>query len=713
MSDFEEPAPDDTPAPDPEQIEDAESEANKIRERATDAERRRESRASANARLEALGSISGQVSLTAHNVFLGDAQVGTVIGRDNYGGGFGAGFERSGLVEPRKLHELEQIFVPPPGFEQLCNQLAAQSVLLLRAPKGWGRTATALRALSRGCTSGVHKLSPDVELRSLDIEFERCTGYLFDTPHSQQLRTLSEFHLEQLGRRLAEVESRLVVVVDDQAELSPDAGSFVMHAGDPADVTAILRQHLRQQLADDELGVLSRLEVVTLLTMVTEHRPSAHELVNLAAQLVDVAAGRIDIAEVSGRYAAAEDTRFREWFDELDTDTRSFAVALAVFNKMPLHIVFEASRALTSSIFDAEPLDDDDVRSGQTVFGVRSTELLSKAQAQSYRSHEDTLYGQIAVDVVRFVDERFPQRLLEYMWREYPSAHRVVRDWLGELGSADDLRVSTRAGVAVGLLSTFEFEYARRLVIEPWADSSRQHDQYAAIGALQFSSLQPELAPLVAEMLEAWVEPTQPMARRVTATAALGSTVGQLMPDRALRLLRRSARSFDPDLRDAVCYSIVELFTSPGLDVRVLRDLRRWTVSRRRGVRYTGFLCILQLSFDLTVETPGGVQPWPQLVWLADQYDEHRDHIVVLFARLMQAPYFPPAVHAEIKRWVLVAERDPQFRRPLGRLLVDLEAADQNNGVVPFHLREWADEDGGPRAAVDELLTMLDAKLGV
>jgi hypothetical protein len=130
-------------------------------------------------------------------------------------------------------------------------------------------------------------------------------------------------------------------------------------------------------------------------------------------------------------------------------------------------------------------------------------------------------------------------------------------------------------------------------------------------------------------------------------------------------------------------------------------------------VRYTGFLCILQLSFDLVAETVGGVQPWPRLVWLADQSDEHRDHIVVLFARLMQAPYFPPAAYAEIKRWVHVAERDPRFRGPLGRLLVNLETADQTNGVVPFHLREWADEDGGPRAAIDELLTMLDAKQGV
>ncbi len=706
MTDSEVPVADEAARPEP--LGDAEAEANDIRQRATDAERKRESRAAMNALTDAVDALRG-LSIKANTVIIGKTRVDTLIGRDNYGGGSGAGFLPSGLVSASRLADLEQTFAPPPKFEEICDRLESEPVLVLRAPQGWGRTATALRALSRRCSAGVHKLNPDVELRSLDIEFGRHTGYLLDSPESEQLRTLSEFHLEQLGRRLVEHECRLVVIVDEQAEVSSDVYPYLLDGGEPADVPALMRKYLARQLSTDELGVLDRVDVTQLLSLVAEHRPPARELVQLAAQLVDVAKCRVEIAEVVGRYSASDDNRFRQWFDELDADTRPFAIALAVFNNMPLHIVSAASRALASQIAEAEASEDGG-GSAQSVFGMRSAELLSRARAQSYRSHEDTAYGRIPVDAVRFVDERFPRRLLEYIWQEYPAAHHLVRDWLRGLGGAEDLRVCTRAGVAVGLLSTFEFEHARRLVIEPWADSGQDHDEYAAIGALQFPSLQPELAPLVARMLAAWSHPGQPLARRVTAAAALGSTVGQLMPHRAIELLRRAARSSDPELRDAVCYSMIELFNIRELTGRVLGELRSWTASQRRNLRATGFLCVLQLSFDLAVDTAEGVQPWPVLVWLADQSGEHRDDIVVLLARLMQAPYFLPAAYDEIKRWVYIAERDSQLRGPLGRLLVDLEKADQNNGVVPYYLREWADDRNGPVAAVDELLTMFEPK---
>lgn len=708
MTDSEVPVADDTAGP--ERIDDAEAEANSIRERATDAERKRESRAAAEALNDALGALGGdRMSVVANNLFIGEPQVGTVIGRDNHSGGPDVGFMRSGLVSPSRLDELEKTFVPPPKFEQICERLESHPVSLLRAPEGWGRTATALRALSRQCSAGVNKLSPEVELRSLSIEFSERTGYLLETPEIDQLRSLSEFHLEQLGKRLLEHECRLVVIVDEQVELGSAVHPFVVDCGEPVDVEALVREHLHRHLAEEELGILEYAEVSVLLDLVAHDRLPTRELTELAAQLVEVVKGQADIDDVIARYSAYADSRFRQWFDELDADARPFAIALAVFNKMPLHIVSAAARTLASLIFDAE-VDNEDIASVRSVFGVRSVEVLGMVRAQSYRSHEDTVYGRIPVDAVRFEDERVPQRLLEYVWQEYPAAHEVVRDWLRGLGGADDLRISTRAGVAVGLLSTFEFEHARRLVIEPWADSGRHHEEYAAIGALQFPSLRPELTPLVARMLAAWSRPGQPLARRVTATAALGSTIGQRMPQRAISLLRQAARSSEPDVRDAVCYSMKQLFSIRDMTGTVLRELRRWTASQHRSLRGTGFLCVLQLSFDLSVDTAEGVYPWPVLVWLADESGEHRDDVIVLLARLMQAPYFLPAAYDEIRRWVYLAERDSRLCVPLGRLLVDLEKADQDSGVVPDYLREWADERNGPVAAVDELLKMFESK---
>ncbi|WP_280454633.1 hypothetical protein [Nocardia brasiliensis] len=262
--------------------------------------------------------------------------------------------------------------------------------------------------------------------------------------------------------------------------------------------------------------------------------------------------------------------------------------------------------------------------------------------------------------------------------------------------------------MAVGLLSTFEFEHARRLVIEPWADSGERHDRFAAIGALQFPSLRPELTPLITRMLAGWLRGSQPLPRRATAAAALGSTVGQLMPNRALELLRGAARSSEMAVQEATCYSMLQLFKVPQLTSMILGELRIWTDSEEVSLRETGFRCVLELSFGVAFESSRSTRPWPAMVWLANESADHRDSIIILFARLMEAPYYMPAAYREIRRWVRIAEKDHQLRGPLGKMLRDFGRAIHDAETVSNYLRDWAEEHQGPVQAVNELLTILD-----
>lgn len=671
-----------------------------------DPARRREARAAGNALLDALASFGG-LSLHANNLILGDASVGTLIGRDHYGGASGRGFVPSGPVSRYLLEHLEKTFVPPPVFGEVCSRLGKQRLLFLRAPKGWGRTAAAVRALGAECTEGVHKLNPDVQLTSLALDFTPGTGYLLESLEVGQATALHSFHLEQLSRMLTTHRCGMIVVLDNTVELSADVETFLLDGGEPADATELVRKHLRWCLPDGRIDVLDRPEVAHLLDEVAEYRPPARDLALLAAQLAEVAVGRIDISDVVNRHSAAVDDRFRKWFDEeLDVEARAFAISLAVFNRMPLHTTSDASRALARLIMlEQIPDESQHVRS---VFGVRSAEMLSKTRAELYQSFEETEYGRVPVQAVRFQDDRYPRRVLEYVWREYPAAHQLVQGWLRELGANQDLEICTRAGVAVGLLATFEFDHSRRLVIEPWADSGEGHDRFAAIGALQFPSLQPELTPLVVRILAVWLRGSQPLPRRVTAAAALGSTVGQIMPNRALELLRRAARSSEPAVQEAVCYGMLQLFKVTELTGMVLGELRIWTDSEQIPLRYTGFRCVIELSFDLEIATSRGARAWPVMIWLAEESAGHRDSVVTLFARLMEAAYYMPSAYLEIRRWVRIAEKDPQLRAPLGKLLIDLGHAIQDTECVRNYLRDWAEEPNGPIRAVDEILTMLD-----
>lgn len=682
------------------------SEDESHRDRVAAAARRRDPRAAWSARVDALGELS-EGRLVANNLFLGSVQVGTLVGRDSHVGPAGSGVVPSGAVSASLLEEIAQQFVAPPVFTEMRRRLCDQALLLFRAPQGWGRTTAALHALQLDSSGGVNKLSPDVHVRTLDIEFVPHSGYLCDVLEVDQARTLREFHLEQLARRLHEAGCRLIVLLDSKAPVSHEVEPFLLDGGEPTAALPIIRHHLDR---NECLEILGDVDAVSLVADVTDVRPPAREIAAIAADLVKAASGEIGIPEIRNRCSDSRDGHFQEWFSQLDGETRPFAIALAVFNGMPVHLVSTVGQMLAQRIQLAEDRDKGDQQ--RVVFSKRTTELLNEAQAMLFYSAEETEHGRIPVRAVKYGDDSYPRRVLEHVLQEYHTAHQLIREWLRDLGGYADLDVCTRAGVAVGFLSTLEFDHARQLVIEPWADSGDENEQSAAIGALQFPTLVPELAPLVSRMLQAWLGREHPLERKLTAIAAWGSAVGQQMPDHAIAMLRGMARNKNPAIQDAVGESIIQLFLEAGLTGRVLGELRNWTGSRLYSVRETGFWCVLRLSLSMNVDTSRGAVAWPVMVFLADESDGYRDDVVVIFARLMEAPIFMPLAFDELRRWVGLAEKDRELRVPLGRLLLDLGSATQDMDTLVFQLQDWREDPDGPVAAVDDLLLMLDQKRG-
>src|SRR5215470_12099322 len=72
----------------------------------------------------------------------------------------------SGPIPKPTLRGIVKTFVQPGNYPEIRRQLKARSVLLLRAPTGWGRTAAALVLLDAACNEGVDKLNPDTSLRA-------------------------------------------------------------------------------------------------------------------------------------------------------------------------------------------------------------------------------------------------------------------------------------------------------------------------------------------------------------------------------------------------------------------------------------------------------------------------------------------------------------------------------------------------------------------
>src|SRR5262245_3166956 len=75
---------------------------------------------------------------------------GDLLGGDKHAGSSGSAFAGeviAGEVGTDVLKQIERSYVPPPAYRRLLERLREHRILLLRAPSGWGRTATGLHIL--------------------------------------------------------------------------------------------------------------------------------------------------------------------------------------------------------------------------------------------------------------------------------------------------------------------------------------------------------------------------------------------------------------------------------------------------------------------------------------------------------------------------------------------------------------------------------------
>ncbi|MBP2333916.1 hypothetical protein JOF41_000094 [Saccharothrix coeruleofusca] len=673
--------------------------------------------------IAALMGVRGGIS----NVFVANT-IGLVDAGPPRAGGAYHGSLPTGPVPRRAISAVVETFVEPDGYRGLRERLRDQHLVLLRAPAGWGRTATALALLSAECAEGVAKLSPDTDLRSpsAPVDLAGDHGYLLETLEPDQAAALTEFALNLWRRRLADAKARMIVLVGTGTPLRErELADYLVDGAPREDDRALVLSHFRAGLraAGRASGDLTGFpEFADLVEEVVGRAMRAQDLADFGRGLCAVVLGERVVEDVRLQYARSAEAAFREWFDSLpDNEHRAFAIALATLDGMPLATVAEASTTLATFIQAAEVPDQRDRT--RDVFAVRTLRLVERVEAELTSVVEDSDLGSLTTEVVRYRDPHRPRKVLQHVWREYTEAHGVVRDWLCELGSSPDRQVRIRAGVAVGLLSLSEFDHARRHVIERWADENQYWERQAVIGALRLPAMQPELQPLIARMIDRWLPGKAATGRRVAAVAALG-TLPIMTTDQVLKRLRKAADTDQWRMVIAIADSITTLSLELDRLNLVLAALLRWSASHRVELRNTALNCVLQLTAYLQVFEEGSTDPWPGLLWVADldrreEEPEHpvvaggrgmsrREAVVTLIARALNAQHFVPEAIKVVHRWVRTAQRDATQREPLGALLVEVAAATGDPTTLRFYLTDWARTRRGPAEAATALLAALN-----
>jgi hypothetical protein len=210
---------------------------------------------------------------------------------------------------------------------------------------------------------------------------------------------------------------------------------------------------------------------------------------------------------------------------------------------------------------------------------------------------------------------------------------------------------------------------------------------------------------VVSKVLKHWAERGTP-ALRATAAEALGS-MPTISTRQALIVMRKAATR-------ATAYSVgvglndLFLRADPG---QVLEALVRWSDDGRAPDRRdTALLTVLIMSRYVRVRVETSSERWPVLLWLADQDEDRRTQILVLFSRMLQTADFLRDTNQVFKDWVRISGKDDTIAEPLARLLHDIGRHSGDLAGIRYDLEQWAGARQGPTAAARTVLRLFDEK---
>jgi hypothetical protein len=613
----------------------------------------------------------------------------------------------------RQIKPVRHAFVPPDGLDDIRAGFEKNRAVILRGPAGYGKQAIAIRMLIDLSPGPLFQLDSAVDLAQLaelietDLEgrdqIEQGAGFLLNQPVN--FAGLYGSVLQNLDEALDRADARLVLTVSSGVPVpDQDLLDYVVNVNSTPKYREIVASHLRHLSPDQAELLLARADVQDVI----EARLAADASCKLAADLANAIAAVADALDDEDgfdieRIRSWNEQRgaegFDSWFADLgDTRTRSFAVALAVLNGLPYDEVAHAARALYRA-FDRPSYmvmaSAEDVQpEGLRPFRTSRREWLQKLHARIKETEIQGAYGRSIAETVEYQDPDYALKVIRRAWSDYEAQDALI-GWLGLLAkdAADQVRI--RAGIALGRLAIWSFDFLSFNVLEPWANGKIGEQREAVAYALRVVAANPRLRGNVRQLISSWYASSSRPLAQATAARAYGVAYGPIDPYEVFRQLDRLCEVDDIRVAKAIGDSVADLLVAGDHEFAcsVLSRLAESIGERERSPTVQlVFLIIANGLADREQDAAGGGPvSWPFLLGLTTRLAEVRPAIVRLWRYVLNEALLYEEAGQVMTSWAAMAEDNPVVREAFLRLARAIAHGDQRSlMILERYAAQWA-----------------------
>lgn len=613
--------------------------------------------------------------------------------------------------------ELEQPFVPAPGFDELAETVGGHRLVAVRGQAGTGKASALLKALTQILPDDapILRLEPGTDLTALSCERlpPGAAVVLYDLSGRDAVQ-LDSFTVERLAAELEQHRCRLGITLGDDVVLRPVARLAVADLDTGPTPRQVFDKHLSALLVSAPAARSRLLDDAEVQKLLDEQLTGTVSL-DRAARLAEALARAKDdppvaAATVRTRLSAHAFEECVQWFRDLPgLRAHCMAIALAVLNGLPREIVSSAADRLETLI--APPADTAAPGPAADPFAPATGVPLSVLRAEATSGVTSTPQGDLPIMALRFVHAEYSAWVLRHVWREHDSARPAVVQWLGELGGHVNRSVRVRTATAVGVLALEAFDFLYSRIIGVWAQDADPDIRDSAAIALWLPASDERLRDVVRTIVQDWSADGTRAWIQATAARTFGGSAGLARPSNSLRQLSVLAEIDNINVAVAVATSLGEMVMqgTVALAGRVLAEVDGWIRQANQERRLVGRLAFLQMSHlrgaPATMrERPGSAESLPTLLLLTMCDRRLLDQLASLWTDGLNSSDVHTWIGESLTEWAGAVESHVEARA----VFVDVmarSAADRRTGtILARKAGQWGTDSGSARKTAESLL---------